>query len=504
MASISRSLSPAIRHKRQGLNSTIFPYTLSEEGSNGMHLANLSSRKKAGQVGQDQPGFNWIRVLVVPVIAGIMEAQPVVIVSELVALIFSGRSEDLLLAEVSTLLLIWCLYWWELLARQVIQPRAGEQWARALYFLAWPVSFVLIMITYPLFFLTTVFALCMSLYLWRRGVWRVENDLRGESAMPAFRVGFVVMFMALLFAVVDPQPGARLLLALFPFVLLLFCLSGLVALSFTHLDELRTAHAHRFSGNIRTSPTRTGIQTSLGLLAALATLMLVFVATAFQPLAWLFSPLINSLRTLIAWLSGFLKFLLSAPPVPNCLYQVCLPPPGPSYYFSQYNPSSSLRTGGLSLLAFFVFIVLAWFVWRALRGRKSNQNDDETRERLPVRKLLKARRNSRRRPKSELESLSPTSARAHYRAFLQAMARRGNEEQSRRPEETPAEYQARLLASARTVVQQDEMPTDAAILDTLTRAYTRERYGGKPPTTSQQSYLRRWVSLLVRRLAGRQ
>lgn len=431
-----------------------------------------------------------------------MEAQPVVVISALFALIFSGASEELLLAEVSTLLLIWSLYWWELLARQVIQPRAGEQWARALYFPAWPVSFIIIMITYPAFFLTTVFALCMSLYLWRRSVWRVGKDLRGESVMPAFRVGFFVICMALLVALVDPQPDARWLLAMVPFILLLFCLSGLVALAFTYLDELRTAHAHRFSGNIRTSPTRVGIQTSLGLLAALTALMFVFVVTTFQPLAWLFSPLINPLRALLAWLFSILKY--TPPPSPNCLYGGCPEPQGPSYYFSQYNPSSSLRTGGLSLLAFFVFVVLAWFVWRALRGRKNKRDDDEVRERLPIRMLLKARRSSKGRLKSELEPLAPTSARAHYRAFLQAMARRGREEQSRHPEETPAEYQARLLASARPVAQQNEAPTDAAILDALTRAYTRERYGGKPPTESQQSYLRRWVSLLVRRLVGRQ
>lgn len=294
--------------------------------------------------------------------------------------------------------------------------------------------------------------------------------------------------------------ASNLLLTMLPFALLLFCLSGLVALSFTHLDELRTAHAHRFSGNIRTSPTRIGIQTSLGLLATLTALMLVLVATTFQPLAWLFSPLTNALRALIAWLSSILKY--TSPPPPNCLYGACSPPRGPSYYFSSSNMSSSPAIVGLSLLAFFVLAVIVWFVWRALHGRKNNRNDDETRERLPVRKTLKARRSSKGRLKSELEPLAPTSVRAHYRAFLQAMARRGKEEHMRRPDETPAEYQARLLAGARPAAQSDEAPTDAAILNTLTRAYARERYGGKPPTANQQTYLRRWVSLLVRRLTG--
>jgi hypothetical protein len=264
---------------------------------------------------------------------------------------------------------------------------------------------------------------------------------------------------------------------------------------------MRTAHSHRFTGNTRTNPTRLWIQTLLVLLGALAALVIVLVVTIFQPLVTLFSPLINVLRVLTHWFPGFLKYTFS----PNCLYQPCPIPSGPDFYFSSPPDLPStltqmIRAVGMNLLGFFVLVILFWIVWRVLHGRKGNQNEDEVREWLPVRITLKTRQRNAKGQK--LETLDATSARAHYRAFLLAIARRGEEEQRRRPAETPAEYQTRLLAKTRPATQKNDAPTDATILETLTHAYTRERYGGKPPTVSQQAYLRRWISLLVRRLTS--
>ena len=450
-------------------------------------------------------------MLVSPMAAGIMEAQPIVAVSTLVTLVFAGKSEALLVVEGSTILLIWSMYWWAMLARRVIQPRAGEQRANLLYFPALLVTFVMIVTTYPALFHATfslLFAIGLSVYLWRHGMLRVEKDLRGESVMTVFHVGFFVLLLALLFAVVDPQPSSQSLLTLLPFALLLFCLSSLTALSLTHLEAMRIAHQHRFTGRARTSPTRLWIQSLLVLLVALAALMILLVATIFQPLVALFSPFTSELRALIHQLLSSFKYTPPASPFPNCLYQTCPTPLGPGFYPSSFSNWSStllqaILVGGMSLLALFVLVILFWIAQKMLRGRKSGQNEDEVRERLPVRITLKTRqRNTKRRVKSTLEPLDATSARTRYRAFLQAMARRGEDEQRRRPDQTPAEYQTMLLAKARPAMQKDETPTDAAILDALTRAYTRERYGGKTPTVSQQAYLRRWVSLLVRRLTS--
>lgn len=454
-----------------------------------------------------QSPFNWVNVLAVPMTAGILEAQPIVVVSTLVTLVFAVKSEGLLVVEGSSILLIWSLYWWALLARRVIQPRAGEQRTNLLYVPALLVSFAIIVAIYPGLFqpnLLGLFAVVLSAYLWRRGMLRVERDLRGESVMTVFHVGFFVLLLALLFAVVDPQPGSQSLLTLLPFVLLLFCLSGLIALSLTHLEAMRRAHQRRFTGHARTSPTRLWIQNLLVLLVVLAALMIVSGAATFQLLVALFAPLTNELRALIHWFLDSLRYTSPAL-FHSCLYQACPTPQGPSFYFSSSSNGSStlaqvILVGSMSLLALFVLVILFWIVRRAVRGRKSGQNEDEVREHLPVRPTLKARKQNAK--ERQLERLDATSARFYYRAFLLAMARRGKDEQRRRPDETPTEYQARLLAKARPVVQNDATPTDAAILDTLTRAYTHERYGGKPPTVSQQAYLRRWISVLVKRLTS--
>ena len=442
-------------------------------------------------------------------IAGIMEAQPIVVVSTLVMLVFVVKSDVLLVVEGSSILLLWILYWWALLARRVIQPRAGEQRANLLYAPALLVSFTILVTIYPGLFqpnLLGLFAVVLSAYLWRRGMLRVERDLRGESVLTVFHVGFLVLLLALLFAVVDPQPSSQSLLILLPVVLLLFCLSGLIALSLTHLEAMRIAHQRRFTGRSRTSPTHLWIQNLLVFLVTLAALMMVLAVATFQPLVTLFSPLTSGLRTLIHWLFGSLRYTPPAPFFSSCLYQTCPPPVGPSFYPSSFSsgfstPLQVIFIVSMSLLALFTLVICFWIVRRMLRRRKRGQNEDEVREHLPVRVILKTRRqNAKGRVKREMEPLPPTSARAHYRAFLLAVAKRGGEEQRRRPDETPAEYQMRLQANVRPVVQRDEVPTDAAILEALTRTYTRERYGGKPPTGSQQAYLRRWISLLVRRL----
>jgi hypothetical protein len=104
-----------------------------------------------------------------------------------------------------------------------------------------------------------------------------------------------------------------------------------------------------------------------------------------------------------------------------------------------------------------------------------------------------------------LEPLDATSARARYRELLQVMDRRGDD-LGRRPDETPIEYQSRLQPFVKEApgdaTQEDEAPADAVILDELTRAYMRERYGGKATDQSQRAYLGKWAPWLVKRLTG--
>jgi Domain of unknown function (DUF4129) len=152
------------------------------------------------------------------------------------------------------------------------------------------------------------------------------------------------------------------------------------------------------------------------------------------------------------------------------------------------------------LLLVILVVLREWYIVR------NNVSEDEIREGLSVRSILRARRQRRqKRSKVMLEPLDPTSARARYRELLQAMARQGNE-LGRRLNETPTEYQTRLQTffkkTAAEETQKDGTPSAAAILDELTRAYALERYGGKQIDRRQQTYLHRWVPHLMKRFTS--
>jgi hypothetical protein len=121
--------------------------------------------------------------------------------------------------------------------------------------------------------------------------------------------------------------------------------------------------------------------------------------------------------------------------------------------------------------------------------------DDELHEAISARTVLRERR--RKRQRDRVAALDPASARAHYRAFLQAMARRGRD-RTRQPDETPLEYQARLLTAAEAGREKPARDTPPALLEDLTGAYVLERYGGKQSRPSKYSVARNWLSALVR------
>lgn len=85
------------------------------------------------------------------------------------------------------------------------------------------------------------------------------------------------------------------------------------------------------------------------------------------------------------------------------------------------------------------------------------------------------------------------------------MAWRGGDEGRRRANETPLEYQSRLLTTLETTKQTypARTPDDARILDELTQAYLLERYGEKRVEQEKLSYLGRWVPVLIKRLVRR-
>jgi len=165
----------------------------------------------------------------------------------------------------------------------------------------------------------------------------------------------------------------------------------------------------------------------------------------------------------------------------------------------------------LVLLA--ILLVILFFVIRAMlhRWRKApdDESEEEIRESLSRESILKTRRKEQRQRQrtgdlATLEPLNPNSIRARYRELLQELAWNG-EKLARRADETPSEYEKRLLAllkkDSSVEAQGDDMPADPAMLDELTSAYLQERYGGKHLSLPHDSYAPSWTPRFVRRLA---
>jgi uncharacterized protein DUF4129 len=478
-----------------------------------MNLSKPSLAKRARAPAQEQFSFHWIEVLAVPVPASLMEAQPFVLALRFGSLLFTGQSDVFPLVEGSITLLVLSLYWWALLVRQVIQPRIGEQWANLLYLPGLFVTFAVIVGTHTAFaenIPQLVFAAALSTWIWRRGMARVEQGLQEEHLITALKVGFVVLLAMLFFAVVYPQPVSKMLLDALVYALPVFFLSGLVALSLSHFGAIKEEYTCRSSGGSRSDPTSMWLSLLPFLWAAIFLSTIGLAAFSFEPLVIVFSPLVDALRAFLSWL---LSLFASQPP--PTAHRRKVPHGGISIYLHPHpyhNPYSAILQLILVivmvLLALFVLVMVFLLLMKILRkwGSARQSDEDEVRERLSVRSTLRARRKQRqRRPTFALEPLDATSARARYRALLQVMDRRGDD-LGRRPEETPIEYQARLLTlvenTSHDAAKEDETPADAAILGELTGAYMLERYGGKATDPRQRAYLRTWVPHLVRRLMG--
>src|SRR5579864_2899405 len=138
----------------------------------------------------------------------------------------------------------------------------------------------------------------------------------------------------------------------------------------------------------------------------------------------------------------------------------------------------------LLLRLVFVFALLGMLVLvirtilRKWRVAADDDSEEEVRESLSQEDIIKTRQAQRRRSRQvdipALEPLPSDSVRAHYRELLQALATQSTK-LARRPEETPREYEARLLTlmqnAAPTETEQDTLPPDPQLLEELTGAY---------------------------------
>ena len=300
----------------------------------------------------------------------------------------------------------------------------------------------------------------------------------------------------------------KFLLNVLTYALPVFFSSGLVALSFRRLGTIKRVYGQRSLASAQASLTRTWLGILIFLLTAVAFSATILVLFAFQPLLIIFSPLEDILKMLYSWLLSFfrpshIKQLNHR--ITNSVPVISIHPQPQHVYL----PAILLLIFVLVILmlAIFLLVMLFLFIRGILRkwNRRRTNDEDEVHESLSIRSILKER--GHRRSRVILEQLDPTSARSRYRDLLQATARQKGDELGRRPDETPAEYQTRLLAFVKSFSYQEEQQygkqLDTTILNELTVAYILERYGGKVSDHTRRAYLRKWVPGLVKRLTSR-
>lgn len=482
------------------------------ERRSGMSSSEPPGTKRAELLGQARASFDWIELLAVPIALSVMETQPI-------ALALTFLTVAYLDAESITLLLLG-LHWWARAVSALKRGRLSTTRARHLQLLGLLLAIAITVITH-VSLLNNIPALFFYIILivgfWYTGMHSVQKGPNDEYVLTVFKIGLGVL-LGILILVVLNNFGALppVLRDELTYALPTFFLSGLIALSFTRIMMLRKENANAAQRGLQGDPTRGWLLVLTLAWVIVVVSTLVLESFGFQPVVVVATLLWSGLGTVTNWifllLSPLLKLIamlfISAPPPPR---GVPLPRPAPS---NGHLPPLPYLTEirliiGLILLA--TLLVILFFVIREILRRwhpaPDDESEEEIRESLSRESILKTRREQQRqRQKSDdlagLEPLDPNSARARYRELLQELAWNGGK-LARRADETPSEYEKRLLAllkEASSAAQGDSTPTDPAILGELTEAYMKERYGGKRARLEHDA--QGWIPHFVRRLAN--
>lgn len=441
--------------------------------------------------------FNWIELVAVPLAVSLMEAQPIVLVLLFADLLFSGKSDTIPLGEGDIVLLLLSSYWWIMFVKRVGPSRQKRILTPLLSLLGMVIILALLVgVHISLIANVPALILCITLItlLWLRRMYRGQLDSHKEQLISSFKINVTILLILLVCVATGLAPQQSILLNALAFALPVFFLSSLLAFSLHRLAQVRREQRFLLQSSPSSNPTWQWSITLMALWSGLVAVLILFQTFLFPPLAALLTPLRNTVSAFFLWLNNFLLALLNRR-VPIIFKKLPVIPRFPK------EPPSSIHYLVVylicALLLLLLFALVAYWLYHT--------HEDEERERLSLRQVWRSRRQRRKRVHGEtgLELLDPMSARAHYRMFLQGMAKR-DETLGHRSNETPTEYQARLLSTLRpnTHDQQHDAPPDAAILDELTRAYMVERYAGKPGDSRQRLYLHRWVPYLLQHLAG--
>lgn len=476
---------------------------------------------------QDHDISRWIDLFAMPVAASIMETQPVALALLSASLLLTRHSQSLPLEAGSITLLMLSLYWWALLVKRMTRTRDWKPLPQLLSLLGLLLALATLIGMHSSF-LHNIPALLLTagliIWLWQRALSRAQTGFEGEKLLTSFRLGFLTLIAILCLTVLNFLPAQAMILnALIP-ALPIYFLSGLVTLSLPHLTIASKGERARATARAQQGNRGHAVfhSTRIWLILLLCLWLVILVAAialdfiTFQSLVSVLAALWNVVSAPLSAINAFITWLLSLsspapvhrnPCVPNAPNCKVLPLPTPQPYANPILVAVVLIVLLLALLA---------IITAVLRNLSlAYRTEDELREGISLRAFLEARRQRRQRQRKaafELEALEPNSARMRYREFLQAMARR-KDDLVHRPDETPAEYQARLSLTLEraqhaqhaqhNTAQKDDASSETAILDELTCSYISERYGEKHSDTRQRTYLRGQVPLLIKRLTRR-
>ncbi|HYX50529.1 MAG TPA: DUF4129 domain-containing protein, partial [Ktedonobacteraceae bacterium] len=363
-----------------------------------------------------------------------------------------------------------------------------------------------------------LFFIILIIGFWYAGMYRVQSGPNDEYVLTSFKIGLGVLLGVLILTLFIFDPIPTVLHDGLTFALPAFFLSGLIGLSFTRIMMIRKESANGDQRGLQGDPTQGWL-----LFLTLAWVIVIASTLAFE--AFGFGPVVAAVSFLWSGLgivANFILLLLS--PLLSLLSRFFFPMIAPSQGIpfprptpgNGHQPSSPyvavifliVRLVLLAILLVILFLVIREIL-RRWRMTPDDESEEEIRENLSRESILKIRRREQRQRQNIddltiLESLDPNSMRARYRELLQELALNG-ERLTRQANETPSEYEKRLLALLKKEpsieAKGDDTPTDSAMLDELTSAYMQERYGGKHPRLLHDAYVSVWISRFVRRMA---
>ncbi len=484
---------------------------------------------------QVQLRSNWIDILAIPMLASIMEAQPIFAVLVLISHALKGKAAgSQFLNEVSIILLALGLRWWAMGVQAYVQRGISKQNEQLLRVLGLLLAGGLV-IGRPVLLIRSILTLMLSsalaLWLWWRGI---QQGIRpdDEQLLLSFRVGFIILLIVLIFVVfyLDnnyifyADNSYTVLFTALAQAIPIFFLSSLLALSFTRISLIRHETA-RYTSDNATGSTRNWLLVLTACWVVVVLAVIALEAFSFQAVVIVVSDVWYVVVIILQWLITLLAYILT--PVfyvfsflfgfllnlfhtgrPIITSPLPLPSSNPTGQQQQISPVDlAAERFILALLSLIALFFIARAILRRLPKTRKEDEVEEIREGLSLRSIAQQRRNERQEravPQvPQLETLEPESARAYYRELLQTMAS-NNPTFARRTYETPTEYQTRLLTFVQhtfsATLSEEDKPSEQEIIELLTHDYGVERYGGKLLDAAQKNYLRTWMPRLIARV----